>query len=119
MSGSWVVASAEAALCGRVCVAASRSKVELGWGSRRESTGEDATLAELGRRELRRSIGERGWHRVTCMAGGLCSTEVFTNRKWNCAPEGMFGKTQLQKLRVAWCVGHRAQRLPSVYGRRE
>ena len=31
MSGSWVVASAEAALCGGVCVAASRNKVGLGW----------------------------------------------------------------------------------------
>ena len=29
---SWVVASAEAALCGKVCVAASRSRVGLGCG---------------------------------------------------------------------------------------
>ena len=31
-SGSWVEASAEAALCGKVCVASSRSKVGLGCG---------------------------------------------------------------------------------------
>ena len=31
-SGSWVEASAEAALCGKVCVAASRSRVGLGCG---------------------------------------------------------------------------------------
>ena len=33
VSGSWVVASAETAVCGVVCVAASRSKVGLGWGA--------------------------------------------------------------------------------------
>ena len=106
VSGSWVVASAEAALCGEACVAASRSKVELGGAglaTRRESTGEAATLQELSKRKLRGGIGECGWHRVICIAEGLCFTEVSLNTWWNCVPEGVFGKTaQTPRWRVAW-----------------
>ena len=69
-----------------------------GLGTRREGSGEDAPLEELGERELRGGIGERDFHRVSSVAGGLCFTKVFMKAEWNCTPEGVFGKTQLQKL---------------------
>ena len=68
-------------------------------GTRREGPGEDATLEELGKRELCGGIGERDCHRVSSVAGGLCFTEVFVKAEWNCTPERVSGKTQLKQLR--------------------
>ena len=66
-----------------------------GLGTRREGSGEDASLEKLGKGELCGGISERDFHRVSSVAGGLC----FMKAEWNCTPEGVFGKTQLQKLR--------------------
>ena len=59
-SESCVETSCETAMCGIVCVAASRSWVEMGSGRRRVSTYRDATLQERGKGELRGSFSERG-----------------------------------------------------------
>ena len=89
----------ERELGGRISGSGLRGSVQkqggAGLGS---STGEDATLEGLGKRELCRGIGERGWHCVSCVAGVLCITEIFMKLGWNCAPEGVFNETQLQKL---------------------
>ena len=74
----------------------------LGWKwdkARREGFREDAPFEELGKGELRGGISERDIPRVAAVAGALCITEVFMQMKWCRAPKGVFGKTQLQKLR--------------------
>ena len=64
--------------------------------ARRQGFRGDAPFEELGRKELRGGISERDISRVAGVAG---ITMDFKQPKWNCAPKGAFGKTQLQKIR--------------------
>ena len=59
--------------------------------TRREGFGEDAPFEELSIRELRGGISKRDFPWVGS-AGGLWITKIFMQPKWNCSPEGVFGK---------------------------
>ena len=69
------------------------------WDKAREGFREDAPFEELGKGELRGGTSERDISRVAAVAWALCITKVFMQLEWDCAPKGVFGKTQLQKLR--------------------
>ena len=67
-----------------------------GLGTRREGCGEDASLEELGERELRGGIGERDFYRVSSVAGGLRFTKVFMMSERNNTT------AETPRWRVAW-----------------
>ena len=65
-----------------------------GLGTRREGSGEDATLEELGKRELRSSIGECDYSRIASVAGWsvlhgrLHAIEVYTRKAFRVYTRG-------------------------------
>ena len=125
MSGSWVVASVEAALCRGVCVAASRSKVVLGWGlggralerlrcansAKENCVAASANVAGIVLLVLLWSV----LHKIHEYGAELCAGRGFFV-KHNCRNSEMESCVEASAV-VAWCVGGTVA--PSVYGHRE